>query len=110
MKGEQTTIRLTDSNFTGEVLVSNIPVLVDFWASWCVPCKMSEPLVEELSRDYAGKVKVAKINVDQNPLTAAKYSIMGIPTYIVFHRGNEIERRVGAQSKKQLDQMVNQLL
>lgn len=104
------TVRLTDANFNSEVLASNLPVLVDFWASWCTPCKMSEPMVEEVSRDFSGKVKVAKINVDQNPQTSAKYTIIGIPTYIVFHNGNEIERRVGAQSKKQIGQMVSQLL
>lgn len=103
-------IRLTDSNFHDEVLKSDIPVLVDFWASWCTPCKMSEPILEEISHDYSGKVKVSRINVDQNPDTSMKYSIMGLPTYIVFHLGNEVERRVGAQSKKQLYQMVNHLL
>ena len=104
------TVRLTDSNFHKEVLESDIPVLVDFWASWCTPCKMSEPVMAQISRDYGEKIKIAKINVDQNPQISAKYSIMGVPTFIVFNLGNEVERKVGAQSKKQLDQMVNQLL
>ncbi len=107
---DNSTIRLTDANFNTEIMSSELPVLVDFWASWCPPCKMSEPTIAEMALDFAGKVKVAKINVDQNPQTSAKYSIQGIPTYIVFHNGNEIVRRVGAQSKKQLGQMVSRLL
>jgi thioredoxin 1 len=104
------TFRTTDKNFEELVLESDIPVLVDFWASWCPPCKMSEPIIKDLAQEYDGKVKIAKVNVDQNPRTAAKYHIMGVPTYILFQSGDEIERKVGAQSKDQLIKIVDPLL
>jgi len=100
-------IRLTDANFEQEVLRSEIPVLVDFWASWCPPCKMVEPVVAELAEEFAGKIKVGKLHVDQNPRTASKYHIMGVPTFILFNSGKPLQRRVGAQSKEQLKQMLN---
>jgi thioredoxin 1 len=103
-------LRTTDKDFESTVIKSDVPVLVDFWASWCTPCKMSDPIIKELAREYNGKVKIAKINVDQNPKTAAKYKIMGVPTYILFHSGDEIERKVGAQSKDQLMKIVDPLL
>ena len=104
------TIRTTDKDFENTVIKSEAPVLVDFWASWCTPCKMSEPTIDELASQYDGKVKIVKLNVDQNPLTAAKYHIMGIPTYILFDSGEEVERKVGAQSKEQLMRIIDPLL
>lgn len=93
-----------------EVLNSAIPVLVDFWASWCPPCKMTEPLIDKLAQKYDGKVKIGKINVDQNPRTAAKYGIKGIPTFITFKSGEIVEKRVGAQTEEQLRKMLNTVL
>jgi len=85
-------------------------VLVDFWASWCPPCKMVEPVVEELERELAGRVKVGKLNVDQNPGIAARYDIKGVPTFVLFMRGREVARRVGAHSKAQLLQFLEENL
>lgn len=99
-------IRITDSTFDGEVLASPIPLLIDFWASWCPPCKMVEPAVEALAREYAGRVKVAKLNVDQNPIQAARYEVSGLPTFVLFNSGDVLARRIGAQSKGQLRKMI----
>jgi len=99
-------IVLRDSSFKKEVIESEIPVLIDFWASWCPPCKMIEPIIEELSQDLEGAVKITKINVDQNPTSASAHKIMGVPTFIIFKCGKEMGRRVGAQSKTQLMDML----
>ncbi len=88
-------MRLNDQNFEKEVLKSDLPVLVDFWASWCSPCKMAGPVIDQLEKDYAGKVKVGKLNVDENPQIAQKYMVMSIPTVIIFKNGKEIKRQVG---------------
>ena len=103
-------IRLTDANFETEVLAADVPVLVDFWASWCPPCKMVEPVVEELAEEYDGRLKVGKLNVDQNPRTASRYRVMGLPTFALFQAGQVIQQRTGAQSKAQLLQMLGQVL
>lgn len=103
-------IRLTDTNFEKEALKPDVPVLVEFWASWCPPCKMAEPVIEELAQEHDGKIRISKIHVDQNPKTTAQYQIMGVPTFILFNSGKEIERRIGAQSKEQLNQMISQAL
>jgi len=103
-------LRLTDATFEEEVLESKIPVLVDFWASWCPPCKMVEPVIANLAQEYDGKIKVAKLHVDQNLKMASKYQIVGVPTFILFDSGKEVQRRIGAQSKEQLNQMVIQAL
>jgi len=103
-------LRLTDVNFKPEVLVADVPVLVDFWASWCPPCKMVEPVIAELATEYDGRLKVGKLNVDQNPRVAAHYHILGVPTFIVFSAGEPGERRVGAQSKAQLKDVLRGVL
>lgn len=88
-------MRLNDQNFEKEVLKSDLPVLVDFWASWCSPCKMAGPVIDQLEKDYAGKVKVGKLNVDENLQIPQKYVVMSIPTVIIFKNGKEIKRQVG---------------
>ncbi len=103
-------VRLTDANFEREVLKSDLPVLVDFWASWCPPCKMVEPVIEALAQEYDGRLKVGKLHVDQNPKTASRYQIMGVPTFILFQDGGAIDRRTGSQSKTQLLQMLGKVL
>lgn len=99
-------LRLTDRNFEQDVFQSEIPVMVDFWASWCPPCKMVEPVIEDLASEYADTIKFGKINIDQNPRVATEYQIKGVPTFILFNSGKIVERRVGAQSKEQLKEML----
>ena len=101
---------LTDANFEEEVLKATGPVLVDFWATWCGPCKMLAPVVEELASEYAGKVKVCKLDVDQGPETSTKYRISSVPTLILFHNGSVSEQWVGLQSKAALQEKLNALL
>jgi len=93
---------VTDNSFEQDVLKSNIPVLVDFWAEWCGPCKMIAPILEEVSSQYSGKLTIAKINIDDNAQTPSKFGIRGIPTLILFKNGNLEASKVGALSKSQL--------
>ncbi len=95
-----------DANFKKDVLESDIPVLVDFWATWCGPCRMVAPVVEEIAKEYAGKLKVGKVDVDQNSKTATQFGIMSIPTIMIFKNGQVMEQVVGALSKGQLKSMV----
>jgi len=95
-------IIVDDSNFQGEVLQSDKPVLVDFWAIWCGPCKMIAPTIEELAKEYDGKLKVTKMDVDANPKTAMQYGIRSIPTLLIFKGGQVVEQIVGAVSKRHL--------
>jgi thioredoxin 1 len=95
-------IEVTDSNFETEVLKSDKPVLIDFWAVWCGPCKMIAPTVEEIAREYDGKLKVCKLDVDSNPQTAMKYGIRSIPTLLIVKDGQVAEQMVGALSKRQM--------
>ncbi|NMC72984.1 MAG: thioredoxin [Geobacteraceae bacterium] len=99
-----------DANFETEVLQSKMPVLVDFWASWCAPCKQIAPLVDALAEEYEGKVKVGKVNVDENPATPAKYGIRGIPTLILFKDGKVLDQVVGAVPKAHLEALLKKAL
>ena len=98
---------VTDSSFDNDVLKSDLPVLVDFWAEWCVPCKMVAPILEEIGKDYAGKLVVAKINVDENTNVPAKHGIRGIPTMILFKNGAVVAQKVGAAAKSQLTAWID---
>ena len=100
-------VHVSDTSFESDVLQSEIPALIDFWAAWCGPCKMIAPLLEELSDEYAGRIKVCKIDVDSNPETAAKYNVRGIPTLLVFKNGSIEATKVGALSKSQLVEFVD---
>ncbi|MCS7280957.1 MAG: thioredoxin [Desulfobacterota bacterium] len=101
---------VTDANFKEEVLESDIPVLVDFWASWCGPCQMMGPIIDKLAEEYEGKVKVVKLNVDENPQTPAKYGIRAIPTLIIFKNGEIMERMVGAQPKTVVEEVIKRVV
>ena len=104
------TIEFTDSNFEEEVLKSDKPCLVDFWAEWCGPCRMVGPIVEEIASEYADKLKVGKLNVDQNGQTAAKYGIMSIPSLLIFDQGKVVEQIVGAAPKKQFVEKIDKIV
>ena len=103
-------VTVTDSSFKQEVLDADVPVLVDFWASWCSPCKMIAPIVEELAGEYDGRVKFGKVDVDANPVTPGMFGIMSIPTLIVFRAGKPEERIVGYQPKQALKAKLDALL
>ncbi len=102
-------LEITDSNFNEEVLNADLPVLVDFWAEWCGPCKMVSPIVEELSEEYTGKIKVTKLDVDSNPQTAASFGIRGIPTLLMFKDGAAVDQIVGAVPKTTLKERLDQI-
>ena len=95
-------LKFTDASFQSEVLESDVPVLVDFYADWCGPCKMMAPVIEELSNEYEGKVKIGKLNVDEQPKTAEKYRVMSIPTMLLIKNGQPVETIVGAVPKSSL--------
>jgi thioredoxin 1 len=103
-------LEFNDANFESEVLNSDIPVLVDFWAPWCGPCRIVDPIVEEIAGDYEGKLKVGKMNTDDNRETAAKYGIMSIPTLLIFKGGEPKERIVGAQPKPSITEKIDSVL
>jgi thioredoxin 1 len=98
---------VTDETFESEVLNSETPVLVDFWADWCGPCKMIAPILDEISNEYDGKIKVAKLNIDENPNTPPRYGIRGIPTLMLYKNGNVEATKVGAVSKSQLTAFID---
>ena len=100
-------VHVTDATFDSEVLKADGPVLVDFWAEWCGPCKMIAPILDDVSKDYAGKLRVAKLNIDENPGTPPKYGIRGIPTLMLFKNGNVEATKVGAVSKSQLTAFID---
>lgn len=103
-------LHVSDATFEQDVLKANIPVLVDFWAPWCGPCRMIAPIVEQLAEEYAGKLIVAKMNTDENPQTPSRYGIRGIPTLIFFKNGKEVDRVVGVRPKPQIKAIVDRVL
>ncbi len=103
-------VTLTTSTFDETVTAAEIPVLVDFWAEWCGPCKMIAPILSEIAKEQAGKITVAKLNVDENPDLAMRFNVMSIPTLLVFNRGEIVKRLVGAKGKGQLLQELDEFL
>jgi len=103
-------ILITNENFDEEVYGSNVPVLVDFWAEWCGPCRTMGPVIEEIAEEYDRKLKVGKLNVDDNPGAASHHGIRGIPTLIFFKEGKPVEEVIGAVSKEQLVEVINRVL
>jgi len=101
---------IDDNSFDSVVGGSDVPVLVDFWASWCAPCLMVAPVVEELAKDYEGRVKFAKLNVDENPLTPARFGIRSIPTLILFKDGQMVDKVIGAVPKQTLEEVIKKAL
>lgn len=102
-------IHFTDENFNTEVLASDIPVLVDFYADWCGPCKMLAPVIEALATEYEGKIKIGKLNVDNAGETAQKYGIMSIPTLLFFKNGEVVNKTIGVVAKSEIEQVLNSL-
>lgn len=105
-----TTTPVTDDSFASDVLGSGEPVLVDFWAEWCGPCKQIGPALEELAGEYAGKLKIAKVNIDENPETPGKYGVRGVPTLMVFRNGELAATKVGAAPKGQLKEWIDSVI
>jgi thioredoxin 1 len=110
MAAESTLLHVSDKNFAAEVLQSDLPVLVDFWATWCGPCKSIGPVIDELSKEYLGRIKIVKVNVDENPATPSQYSVRGIPTLILFKGGKVFEQIVGAVPRTRLVAMLDKAL
>lgn len=102
----QNTLTFTDANFDTDVIGANVPVLVDFWAQWCGPCRTMAPTVDALAEEYAGRLKVGKVDVDSNGGTAMRYQIRSIPTLLLFKNGQVVEQRVGALGKSEVDKML----
>jgi thioredoxin 1 len=110
MVNESGLLHVNDRNFASEVLNADIPVLVDFWATWCGPCRSISPIVEELAKEFSGRVKVTKLNVDENPATPSQYGVRGIPTLILFKSGKILDQIVGAVPKARLKTMIEKAL
>ncbi len=100
----------TDQNFPQDVLKNSLPVVVDFWAPWCGPCRMVSPTIEELAKDYAGKVVVGKMNVDENVNTSGQFGVMSIPTVMIFKNGQPVKSVIGAQGKEAYKKMIDEAL
>jgi thioredoxin 1 len=103
-------VNVTNATFNQEVLEATVPVLADFWAEWCVPCRMVAPILEKLAEEHKGKLKVAKINVDQESDLAAKFNIVSIPTILLFHQGQVAKQQIGAAPRKVLEEMIKEYL
>ncbi len=103
-------LHLTDVIFDKEIINSKSPALVDFWASWCYPCKMIAPILEEIAKDYSGKIKVAKLDVDENMSSATRFNVMNIPTLILFKDGKEIARIIGVTPKEDIARKIDEVL
>jgi thioredoxin 1 len=101
---------LKDADYSAEIVESALPVLVDFWATWCGPCQMMGPIIDSVAEEYDGKVKVMKCNVDENPATPSKFGIRGIPTLLLFNKGEVVDRVVGAVPKGQVDNLLKKVL
>ena len=101
-------VHVTDGSFDDEVLKSDTPVLVDYWAEWCGPCKMIAPVLDEIAKDYSGKLKICKLNIDENADTPPKYGVRGIPTLLIFKNGEEVSRKVGAMAKSKIEEWINE--
>jgi len=110
MADELGLVHINDKTFTTEVLNSDIPVLVDFWATWCGPCRSISPIVEELAKEFSGRVKVTKLNVDESPATPSQYGVRGIPTLILFKGGKIFDQIVGAVPKARLKALIEKAL
>jgi len=104
------TVKFTDDTFDQDVLKSNTPVMVDFWAEWCTPCQMVGPIVDELAKEYSGKVKVGKLNIDENAQTPGQYNVMSIPSLMIFKDGKPVKTFVGVQSKDTLKKGIDEAL
>jgi len=110
MTTETSLLHVTDKDFATEVLNSDLPVLVDFWATWCGPCRSISPIVEDLAKQFSGRLKVTKLNVDENPGTPSQYGVRGIPTLILFKGGKAVDQIVGAVPKAKLVTMIEKAL
>jgi len=106
----QNIVKIDKENFDKAVLQSSKPVLVDFWAPWCAPCRAIAPIIEELANEYGGKMEFAKVNVDEDPFIASRYGVMSIPTLIVFKSGKPVQHAIGYQSKEQLKKILDKAL
>ena len=100
----------TDQNFEDEVIKNEQPVLVDFWAPWCAPCRIVSPIIEELAKEYEGKLKVGKVNVDENQNSASRFGIMSIPSILIFKNGQPVKTMIGAQSKENFKKGIDEIL
>ncbi|MBG34583.1 MAG: thiol reductase thioredoxin [Oceanicaulis sp.] len=99
---------VTDDTFENDVLKADGPVLVDFWAEWCGPCKQIGPALEEIASEKAGKLTIAKVNIDENPMAPSKYGVRSIPTLLIFKNGEEVSRKVGAMAKSKIEEWINE--
>ncbi len=110
MNQESAVLHLTDADFDKEVTNSILPVLVDFWAPWCGPCRMLAPVIEQIAQKYSNKIRVGKINIDENPAVTGRFGILSIPTLIFFKEGKEVERMIGAMPEPALSAKIEELL